>query len=65
MSKRAFLLLEEMESRQGEAANKKEEQKDERRYENIGLTTSESLEILQRDVKRIIEEYEKECKKSK
>lgn len=50
---------------QGEAANKKEEQKDERTYDNIGLTTTESLEILQRDVKRIIEEYEKECKKSK
>ncbi|OXU20778.1 hypothetical protein TSAR_005268 [Trichomalopsis sarcophagae] len=54
-----------MESGQGETAHKKEEQKDEKRYENIGLTTAESLEILQRDVKRIIEEYDKECKKSK
>lgn len=53
-----------MESGQGVGTNKKEE-KDETKYENLGLTTTESLEILQRDVKRIIEEYEKECKKNK
>ena len=54
-----------MEEGKGEGAGKKKEQEEKPKYENLGLSTSETLEILQRDVKRVIEEYEKECKKNK
>lgn len=53
-----------MEVRQGEGVDNNEK-KNEDSYENLGLPTGEALEILQRDIKRVIEEYEKESKKNK
>lgn len=54
-----------METEQGENLDKKEAKKDEAEFVNLGLSTGESLNILQRDIKRVIEEYEAECKKTK
>lgn len=54
-----------MEAGQGDGQKEKEERRDEIRYENLGLTTGEALEILKRDINRVIEEYEKDCRKNK
>ncbi|XP_058796297.1 transmembrane protein 94 isoform X3 [Phymastichus coffea] len=53
-----------MEKEQSENVDKKEAKK-ESEFVNLGLSTGESLDILQRDIKRVIEEYEIECKKNK
>lgn len=52
-----------MESRQGDGDKKKIE--DETKLENLGLSTSQALEILQKDIKKVIEEYEIDNKKNK
>ena len=36
-----------------------------KQHEDLGLTTEEALENLLRDIKRIIEEYEKEYRKNR
>ncbi|XP_051174017.1 transmembrane protein 94 isoform X2 [Leptopilina boulardi] len=33
--------------------------------ENLGLTTSAALQILKRDIKRVLDEFEEECRKNK
>ncbi|XP_011498921.1 PREDICTED: uncharacterized protein KIAA0195 isoform X1 [Ceratosolen solmsi marchali] len=54
-----------MEMEQGEGIDKKEEKNNETKYKILGLTTDKTLDILQRDIKRIIEEYERDFKKNK
>ena len=51
-----------MEGVQGKKAdeNSKSEPK-----EILGLTTSAALELLQRDIKRVLDEYEEECRRNK
>lgn len=53
-----------METGQGDCIDNKDT-KDETKFENLGLTTSQALEILQKDIKRVIEEYEKDNRKNK
>lgn len=50
-----------MEAGQGDCRR----EKDERKYADLGLTTAEALEILKRDINRVVEEYEKDCRKNK
>lgn len=33
--------------------------------ENLGLTTSAALQILKDDIKRVLDEFEEECRKNK
>lgn len=33
--------------------------------ESLGLTTSAALQIMKRDIKRVLDEYEEECRKNK
>jgi hypothetical protein len=54
-----------MEMGQGEAVDSKEEGGNEIKNENLGLTTIETLDILQGDITRIIDEYEKDFKKNR
>ncbi|XP_014222685.1 transmembrane protein 94 [Trichogramma pretiosum] len=54
-----------MEAGQGDRVDKKDDKKKKPKYENLGFNTAEALDILQRDIRRIIDEYEKECKKNK
>ena len=52
-----------MESEQTE--KKRDEKSKSESKESLGLTTSAALKILQRDIKRVLDEYEEECKKNK
>lgn len=42
-----------------------EEEPNARPKENRGLTTAMALEILHRDIGRVLDEYEDECRKNK
>lgn len=50
---------------EGDQAKKTDENSKSEPKESLGLTTSAALEILQRDIKRVLDEYEEECRKNK
>ncbi|XP_033214958.1 transmembrane protein 94 isoform X2 [Belonocnema kinseyi] len=50
---------------EGDQAKKADENSKTEPKESLGLTTSAALEILQRDIKRVLDEYEEECRKNK
>lgn len=46
-------------------ASKTSENPNNKFEEPLGLSTNTALETLQRDIKRVLQEYEEECKRNK
>lgn len=48
-----------------DSTSKTKENTNNKSTEPLGLTTKVALEILQRDIKRVLQEYEEDCRKNK